>query len=256
MAWYDFLTPVLQPLMDLGPFWAILIISLAISLIITLVYKWVTDQKLMKSLKGEQKEMQQKIKALKDDPKEMMRMQKVAMKKNMEYMKHSFKPTLLTMIPIILIFGWMGAHLSFEPIYPGEPYSVSAMFEKGTTGQAELIPDKNTELLSNAVQEINSEVTWKLKSKTEGTHTFEVKHDDQSHTKNVLITTELEYEEQFTNFQHSDLTQLKINYDKLKPLNQLSPDFSIFGWQPGWLGLYIIFSLVFSMGLRKLLKIY
>jgi hypothetical protein len=215
MAWHDFLTPVLQPLLDLGPFWAIFIISLVISLIITLVYKWVTDQNLMKSLKEEQKEMQKKVKSLKDNPPEMMKVQKEAMKKNMTYMKHSFKPTLITMIPIILIFGWMAAHLTFEPIYPGETYSVTAVFEKGAFGQAELIPDKDTELLSDAVLEINSEVTWDLKSKTTGTHLLELEYDDQIYTKKVLITKELAYEEQFTLFQHSDLKQIGINYNKL-----------------------------------------
>lgn len=253
MAWHDFLTPVFKPLLALGPFWAVLIISLVISLIITLVYKWVTDQKMMKSLKEEQKEMQKKIKSLKDNPQEMMSVQKEAMKKNMEYMKHSFKPTLITILPIIIIFGWMAAHLSYEPIYPGEIYSVTALFEKGVSGKAELIPDKNTELLSDAVQEINSEVVWKLKSKNEGTRILEIKHDDQSYTKKVLITKELAYEEPITTFQHSDLKQIKIDYNKLRPLG---PDFSVFGWQPGWLGLYIVFSLIFSMGLRKILKIY
>lgn len=253
MAWYDFLTPVFKPLLALGPFWAILILSLVISVIITLVYKWVTNQELMKSLKLEQKEMQQKIKSLKDNPQEMMKVQKEAMKKNMEYMKHSFKPTLITLLPIIIIFGWMTAHLSFEPIYPGETYSIIAFFEKGVSGQAELFPDKETELLSDAVQNINSEVAWKLKSKTEGMHLLEIKHGDQSYVKKVLVTTELAYEEPVAVFQHSDLKQIQIDYNKLKPLG---PDFSLFGWQPGWLGLYIIFSLIFSMGLRKILKIY
>ncbi len=253
MVWHDFLTPVFQPLLELGPFWAIFIISLFISLIITLVYKWVTDQTLMKSLKEEQKEMQKKVKSLKDNPPEMMKVQKEAMKKNMQYMKHSFKPTLITILPILLIFGWMAAHLTYEPIYPGETYSITALFEKGVTGEAELIPDEDTELLSDAVQDINSEVTWKLKSKTKGSRLIKINYDGQPYAKKVLITEELNYEEPITIFQHSDLKQITINYNKLKPLG---PDFSIFGWQPGWLGLYIIFSLIFSMGLRKLLKIY
>jgi len=254
MAWHDFLTPVFEPLLSLGPFWAILILSFLISLVITLVYKWVTDQKLMKSLKDEQKEYQQKIKALKDNPKEMMAMQKVAMKKNMEYMKHSFKPTLITMLPIILIFGWMSAHLAFEPIYPGETYSVSLTFDKGTTGTAKMIPDKDSELLSKAQQEIsNQEVTWKMKSKTEGKHILEFKYNNQSFTKKVLITKKLDYEEPVSIIQNADLKQIKVNQNKLRPLG---PSISIFGWQPGWLGLYIFFSLIFSMGLRKAMKIY
>ena len=254
MAWHDFLTPVLEPLLSLGPFWAILILSFLISLIITLVYKWVTDQKLMKSLKDEQKDYQKRIKALKDNPKEMMALQKEAMKKNMEYMKHSFKPTLITMLPIILIFGWMSAHLAFEPIYPGETYSVTTMFDKGTTGIVELMVDKNSELSSTAKQEIsNQEVTWKLKTKTEGNHILEFKYNNQSFTKKVLITKNLNYEEPVTILQNGDLKQIKVNQNKLRPLG---PGISLFGWQPGWLGLYIFFSLIFSMGLRKALKIY
>ena len=253
MVWYDFMNPVMNPILTLGPFWATLVISLVISLIITLVYKWVTNQELMKKLKEEQKEYQQKIKSLKDQPQEMMKMQKEAMKKNMEYMKHSFKPTLITMLPIIIIFGWMNAHLAFEPVYPGETFSLTAFFEKGVTEEVELIVDQDTELLSDATQEIvDQEITWRVKTKTAGKHTVEVKHKDQTYPKDVLITQELNYEEPISVFQHSELTKIQINYNKLRPLGQ---SFSIFGWQPGWLGLYIIFSLIFSMALRKGLKI-
>lgn len=252
MAFSDFLNPVLGPLLSLGPFWAIFIVAFVVSALITVVYKLVTDQKLMKELKMEQKEYQKKLKSLRDNPQEMMKVQKEAMGKNMQYMKHSFKPTLITMLPIILIFGWMSGHLAFEPIYPGETYSITASFEKGVTGEAELIPDEDTELLSDAVQEINSDITWRLKS-SEGSHILELKYDDQSYTKEVLITKELDYEQPLTVYQHSDLRSINVNYNKLRPLGQ---NFSIFGWQPGWLGLYIIFSLIFSMSMRKIFKIY
>ncbi len=252
MAWYDFLDPVLMPVLNLGPFWAILILAVAISLIITLVYKFVTDQNKMKKMKEQQKEYQKRMKELKDNPGEMMKVQKEAMKANMEYMKNSFKPTLITMIPILLIFGWMAAHLSYEPIYPGETYSITAEFLEGIKGKAELIPSEGTELIDSAKQEIeDSEATWKMKSSV-GNHLLTVKVGDQEQTKKVLITKELNYEDQFTVYEHSDVKQITINYNKLKPLGT----FEIFGWQPGWLGLYIIFSLVFSMALRKLLKIY
>jgi uncharacterized membrane protein (DUF106 family) len=31
---------------------------------------------------------------------------------------------------------------------------------------------------------------------------------------------------------------------------------NLFGWEVGWLGTYIVFSIVFSMGLRKILKLH
>jgi uncharacterized membrane protein (DUF106 family) len=167
-------------------------------------------------------------------------------------MKHSFKPTLITMLPLILIFGWMAAHLNFEPIYPGETYSVTANFIEGITGVAELIPDQGTEITSDPLQDVGGDTTWTLKS-TEGEHRLTVKLKDQEQNKKVLITEELAYEQPISTFQHSDIQSIQINYNKLKPAG---PNVSLFGWKPGWLGWYIIFSIVFSIGFRKVLKIY
>ena len=76
--------------------------------------------------------------------------------------------------------------------------------------------------------------------------------EEDEQTKTVLITSDFMYEEPVSTFEHSDISQVKINYNKLKPLGKTD----IFGWQPGWLGLYIIFSIVFSMGLRRFMKIH
>src|SRR3989338_2401386 len=150
------LNPVLGPLLTKSPLLLIILVSLVISVIITVAYKFLTDQNEMKRLKEQQKEFQKRMKELRQHPEEMMKVQKEAMKSNMDYMKHSLKATLITMLPIILIFSWMAGHLSFEPIYPGESYSVTAAFAKGVTGEAELVADSGTELLSEAKQGISS----------------------------------------------------------------------------------------------------
>jgi len=252
MAFLDSIfNPVLLPLLNKSPFIGVLIISLILSVIVVLVYKYFTNQVEMKRLKEQQKEYQQKFKELKDKPEEMMKLQKEAMGKNFEYMKHTLKATLITMLPIILVFGWMNAHLAFEPIYPGETYSITAQFKEGITGDAQLIVDEGTELVSAATQPINSGVTWNLKS-TEGEHLLTVKGAGIEQSKKVLITKELKSETPLSVYAHSDLEQIKINYNKLRPLG----GFEFFGWQPGWLGLYIFFSIVFSIILRKVMNVY
>jgi len=95
------------PILKLGDVWAIVIISLLLTLFINLIYKLVTDQELMKSLKTELKSMQKEMKTLKDNPEKFMAHQKKTMEKNLEYMKHSMKPTFFTFIPLIIIFGWL-----------------------------------------------------------------------------------------------------------------------------------------------------
>jgi len=101
------LNPIFGPVMNLPDPYGLLIICFLMSALITLIYKYTTDQKKMRALKDELKEIQQKIKDMKDEPKKAMKLQKEMMSKNMEYMKHSMKPTLYTFIPIIFIFGWL-----------------------------------------------------------------------------------------------------------------------------------------------------
>ena len=81
MVLNNLLNPVLSPLLMLGPTWAVIVISLLIALLITFSYKWMTDQEMMKRLKGEVKEMNQQMKKLKDQPEKMMAVQKEMMAK-------------------------------------------------------------------------------------------------------------------------------------------------------------------------------
>lgn len=250
------LNPVLLPLIDLNPFWGLLIISFLISLFITFVYKKVTDQNEMKQLKETQKDFKERMKNARSNPDEMKKIQKEAMEVNMKLMKHSLKPTLYTIIPLLIIFGWMSAHLALEPIYPGEQYGITVSFADGVS-EAVLIVDEGTELISEAKQEVTSSIAvWRLKS-TEGEHFITIKSGDETQTKKVLITANLRYEEPISMYgdPKTNPTQIKsihINQNTLKPLG----DTEIFGWRPGWLGIYIISSLIFSIVLRKLLKVY
>jgi uncharacterized membrane protein (DUF106 family) len=107
MVLEGFFDATLGPLLNLPKPFGLLAISFILTLLITIIYKYMTDQELMKTLKADMKSAQAEMKKLKDDPKKMMEMQKEAMQKNMKYMMKSMKPTLVTFIPIILIFGWL-----------------------------------------------------------------------------------------------------------------------------------------------------
>jgi len=112
----SFFNAVLGPLIAWSPLGTIIIVAFILTLLITIVYKLMTDQDLMKSLKAEIKDFQKEMKNHKDNPSKMMELQKEAMGKNMKYMKHSMKPTLITFIPIILVFGWL--RTTYTPIGP------------------------------------------------------------------------------------------------------------------------------------------
>lgn len=92
-----------------GTPWDVIIVSLIITFLITLVYKYLTDQNAMGELRAKMKDFQKQMKENKADMAKVQELQKQAMSSQMQYMKHSWKVMLYTFLPLILIFSWMRA---------------------------------------------------------------------------------------------------------------------------------------------------
>jgi len=92
---------------NLSPLIGLVTITFIMTLLITLVYKWLTNQALMKGMKAEIKDLQKEMKKSKDNQDKMMSIQKELMTKNAQLMKHSLKPTLITLLPLLVVFGWL-----------------------------------------------------------------------------------------------------------------------------------------------------
>ena len=89
------------------PAFGIFIVTFVITLIVTLVYKFFTDQHVMKAIKAEVKKLQKDVRKHKDNPEKAMKLQKELMSKNMKVFKMNIKPMLITMLPVLIIFGWL-----------------------------------------------------------------------------------------------------------------------------------------------------
>ena len=249
MAYYDFLNIVFAPLLKLPTLWVIIILSFFISVIIIVITKYTTDQVLMKKLKDDIKEHQKRVKELKNEPAKAMEIQKKAMESNMQYMMHSLKPTIITFIPIILIFGWMSSNFAYESIKPQQEFSITAFLDKTASGSMELAAPEGITITSDKIKKIEEgRATWNLKG-NEGEHILELDYNGEKQEKNVLITNDDKYIEPIKKTGNSQIKSIQINYIPKKILN-------LFGWRLGWLGTYIIFSIIFTMVLRKLLKVY
>jgi uncharacterized membrane protein (DUF106 family) len=229
----------------LPPFWSIAILSLFISFVINISYKFLTNQARMKELKDDIKLHQEEMKKFRDNPKKMMDIQKQAMAKNMEYMRHSFKPTLFTFLPIILIFGWMNSSFAFEPIHPGQEFIATVTLSSPANVTIGL-PDQVKLVKTDAA---NLSTAFTLRSDSPGEYLMSFDVGGKSYDKDVIISDKQEYANPVKTFKKDVVAKIEVNSDKLIAWN-------LFGWKLGWLGTYIIFSLVFSMGLRKLMKLY
>jgi len=85
----------------------LMIITFVITLFTTLIYKFTTNQAMLKSIREEMKNIQNEIKGLKGSPEKMLEKQKQLSPLMLESYKHIFKPMLITFLPLILILGWL-----------------------------------------------------------------------------------------------------------------------------------------------------
>ena len=240
--------PIFNPILNLPPLLAILLIAIIISLITTFAYKWLTNQEEMKRLKQEQKALQKKVKEHRNEPQKMMQLNKEAMQKSTKLMSASMKPMFITMLPIILIFMWLNLHLSYLPIMPNDEFTTTAYFKKGTMGEVSLLVSGGLTLLSNSNQVIEeNKASWTLKGDA-GEYILEYQYDNRPYFKDLLITTEKEYKTPIQKVSDSNMKSINVDHEKLKVnlgIIRLS-----------WFWTYLIFVLVISSTMRKVFKVY
>lgn len=261
--------PLLGWLLYFHPAIGLLIVSLLISVITTLAIKFLTNQSLMKDLRNELKELQKEMKDLKNNPKKMAKINERVMETNSKYMSHSMRPTFFTLIPILLIFGWLSSHIGYYPILPNQNFQITAVFEEGVIGNVNLrLPDQVNLIEGGSDREIlHNEVSWILKGEEEGDYNLEFEFNGKTYTKRVLITKEREYAPVETSFrkrflffsskEQNGFNSIKLSNKEVKPFEDVPvlkdlPLISGFNWF--WT--YFVFSLAFSMGLRRLLNLY
>jgi len=94
-------------LIQINPRISIVILSLIASLIITIISYFLTDRGKMKEIRERQKEIRLELKQVKNDPEKVMELNKKMMQDFPEQMRASLKPMIVTIVPILIFFGWL-----------------------------------------------------------------------------------------------------------------------------------------------------
>jgi uncharacterized membrane protein (DUF106 family) len=242
-------------LMSLPYFWMIFILSLVATLVTTLIYKYATDQKRIKEIKAKLKALRDKQKEAKNDTKKLMNLQKEMMSLNMEMMKQSFKSMLYTFIPLILLFTWMSANIAYEPINPGEEFTVTAQISNSYIHD---LRDINITIVPQGEatrneahtprRENRREIQWLVTIPNEGMHTIIIESPTFRETKEVLITENKDYVNPTKDIRGSQLLSITVGNNPVRPLEFI-------GLRLNWLWTYILLSVILSIGLRKLFRV-
>ena len=98
---------MLKEIVLINPKLGAIAVSALITLAMTLVTKYLTNQDRMKELKEIQKTCQIKVKENKGNPEALKKVQQEMLECSLELTKHSMKPMLFTFVPLILLITWL-----------------------------------------------------------------------------------------------------------------------------------------------------
>ncbi len=251
-------TTLYDSFMSLDYLLIILILAIVITILTTIIYKYTTDQKRLKEIKKQLKELRDKQKKYKDNPKKINELTKQMLEMNSEMMKQSFKSMIYTFIPLILLFSWMTASLSYQPIMPEQEFYVTALISPNYSGNISEIKLSSVPAMMGQKNESYSvssnkgtEIQWALSAPQEGTYTILIEGDTFKQTKEILITSNKKYLAPVSEYKDSQLLKISVGYASVRPLGEIS----LLGWKPGWLGVYIILSIIINIIVRKILDI-
>lgn len=256
MAFVDIVDAIFNPvfgwLLNIPPILAILILSLLLGLFSTVLQKYLTNQAKMRRIKNDTKKMQKQMREhqKKGETDKVLKVQQQLMPIQMDMMKESFRPLLVTMVPFLLIFFWLSNHFAFYPVQPGESFPVSAEFGSGASGEVTLSVPESFTLDEATKQVVDGEAAWMV-SGPEGKHAIQLSYAGATFSRNVLITEARSYEPPVEQFD-GPVQSITIGNKKLLPLGD---GFNLFGWKPGWIFYYILFSIPISLGFKKLLNV-
>mgnify|MGYP001583615455 CR=1 FL=1 len=97
----------IEGLIQLYPKISIIVISGLVSLFISFVNHFVLDKEKVKASKDKQKRLKEELKLHKGNQQKMMELNKAMMEDAMQNMSHSFKPMLITIIPMFIVLAWI-----------------------------------------------------------------------------------------------------------------------------------------------------
>jgi uncharacterized membrane protein (DUF106 family) len=90
-----------------NPKTTIVVLSFIATLFITIITHFLTDKELMRTIKQKQKALREEMKKFRDNPEKMMEINKKMMEDFPHQMKQSMKVSLVTIIPLLLLFNWL-----------------------------------------------------------------------------------------------------------------------------------------------------
>lgn len=262
----SFFDLVCLPFADLHPLWGLTTLSVLTGIIMLLVFRVTSDQAAIRNVKKRIKAHFLEIRLFKDDLGLMLEAQKNVLKHNLTYMRHSLKPMLFLLVPVVLIMIHLSLWFDSSPLKKGETAIVKLKFREEAPFNADVslrVPEGV--LLETPPVRIQAEreICWRIKALEKGTYQLEVMLNPGKVTKALVVSDQLArlsakrvsknifqralYPGEKSLPKNTGIEFIEIKYPSIS--------YHVFGWNIHWLVIFFVVSIAAGFLLKRLFNV-
>ncbi len=252
---------VMAPFDRLGDFWGILFLSLLSSLIVLVLYRWVSSPRRIRHAKDQIKASILAIRMYRDFWRVTLMAFLRSLGHTLRYFALNLAPLLLILPILVPVFAQMEARYGMRPFHLGEDVVVKARFSQDVSDldvKLEAAEGFSTVMNPVVVTALN-EINWKLRANAPGKYHIRVSGADFSGQKSLVagevpgaLSNRRYARSTWAHFWYP-IEPLMLNSGPLESISLQYPGKRVrfLGTRLHWIWHYLLLTLILVLGLRK-----
>ena len=259
---------ILWPVRGLGPWPAMILVSLLTSFLMLFIFRHTSNQAGIKKEKNRIKAHLLELRLFKDNMGVQLRAQGRILLANFRYIGHNMKPMLVMIVPVLLVLIQLNLWFGAESLKPGDPVLVKVRLVKGqypseVPAAIAASPELDVETPALRIED-EAEIDWRLRAKTPGPGRLTFTVGGETIVKEAAVgATRLapiavlkpgrNILDRIFNPGEAPLPAASVV--RSVELRYPAASMSLFGWHIHWLIVYFVLSIAFGFAFKGVFKV-
>ena len=259
---------LMMPFRGIGPWWALLLISVLSAVISLFVFKWTSNPEKVEASKRGMQAALFEIRLFNDDFLAILRATADMMLCNMKYIYALLLlPTIVMMVPFTMAYFHLDPFYSFEGLEPGQSAILRVEVDESSAAERPDIQLETPQGISVETPAVwvpsEREMSWRIRADEAGEYDLTVHHRGVASTKTAVVSdalvrksnerpdtrlfAQLENPSESPLEAASGLQAIELNYPET--------DDMLFGFLPTWLLVWIGLMILFAVLMKDLVGV-
>jgi hypothetical protein len=256
-----FFTVLLTPFRSLSPVWPLTFVSLLTALLMLWVYRRASDQEAIGAVRQRLRGHLLALRLFRHDSLVILRVQGSVLRDTGTYLRLSLVPLLVMTIPLLIVLSQMSLRFSARPLAAGESTIVTVrMAIPSQSGQLPTLSTSAGVVVETPAVRVpaRQEASWRVRAVERGDAWISVQYEGHEIRKHVSVGGPWRAASRLRSAGVGDVLLNPgeaplASSSVIRSIEVAYPDLAIhvFGWETGWLTLYLLETLAFSFLLKR-----